>query len=72
MIQSGASYPFGTDQIMFFNNINLKFDFTHLGNQRIEVYLEFADFGGMENLEINGFPVFIGDLLHAPGNPTPK
>lgn len=65
-----ASPDFGESQIMMVNNINLQFYFNHFGPTNY-VRLEFADLGGMENLGVNGHPVYLGDLSIAPGNPAP-
>ena len=70
-IDSAIHFGFGSGQIMFVNNINLVFDFTLCGVKRNWVQLEFADFGGMENLEINGHHFYIGELSIAMGNPAP-
>lgn len=67
-VQNAAS-DFGDGYIMGTNNINLKFDFTHLGLQVEEVTFEYADAGGFENLEVNGGGVYVGELESAPNPP---
>ena len=63
-----APASFGSGQSMRANNINLEFDFSHLGFQPSVVDFEFFDQGGFENLDVNGSPspVFAGELSTAP------
>lgn len=61
-----APVPFGSGQSIRTNNINLEFDFSQLGFQTSQVQFEFLDLGGVENLSVNGSPVFAGDLSAAP------
>lgn len=55
----------GTDQAMRLGNINLLFDFTAYPNTPELVTFDYADYGGHENLAINGGAVYIGDLINA-------
>lgn len=61
---------FGADQILKVGNINLEFDFSQIGFQPSQITFEFVDFGGNENLSINGDrqTIFIGDLFLAPAS----
>ncbi len=52
---------FGNGNVMSVNNINLIFNFAALAPTAL-ISLEFADYGGFENLEINGHYVFIDEL----------
>jgi hypothetical protein len=64
-----SSPPFGTGQTMGINNINLEFDFSGIGFQTSEVTVDFLDYGGFENLEVNGSPYpppYVGELSSAP------
>jgi hypothetical protein len=58
--------PFGINQTIRTNNINLGFDFSGVGFPISEVQFEFLDLGGFENLSVNGSPVFAGELSSAP------
>lgn len=61
-----APVPFGSGQNIRTNNINLEFDFSQLGFQPSQVEFEFLDLGGLENLSVNGSPLFAGELSSAP------
>jgi len=62
---------FGDGPLMSVNNINLLFNFNPIAPSSL-ISLEFADFGGFENLEINGHQIFIDELSwNLPGNPAP-
>lgn len=45
--------PFGNNQTIRTNNINLEFDFSAIGFQPSEVMIEFLDQGGFENLAVS-------------------
>ena len=70
-IESASNLGFGSGQVMFTDSISLVFDFTSCGERRNWVKLRFADFGGIQNLEINGHQFYIGGLDDAIGNPAP-
>lgn len=57
---------FGTGRIGRSNNINLRFDFSALAFVPSSVTFEFRDYGGHENLKVNGSGLFIGELTGAP------
>ena len=57
---------FGTGQVMWTNNINLKFDFTQLDFPVHMVTFTYADLGGHENISVNGNPIYVGELDEAP------
>ncbi len=59
----------GTGQDMRTGNINLMFDFSELGITPDFVTFDFADYGGYENLSLNGGTVYIGELTAAPAPP---
>ena len=65
-----ATPDFGTGQVMSVNNLNLEFDFGHFGSTNY-VRFECADYGGFENFQVNGSPLFIGELGTVSGNPAP-
>jgi hypothetical protein len=59
---------FGSGNVLHFNNINLDFDFTAVTPAVGQVVLKFGDYGGFENLAINGAPspIYAGELVAAP------
>lgn len=57
---------FGVDHVMNVNNINLDFDLTRLRGCAQKVTFDFLDYGGTENLKVNGSPIFVGELIAAP------
>ncbi|MEA3476706.1 MAG: T9SS type A sorting domain-containing protein [Bacteroidota bacterium] len=59
----------GTGLDMRTGNINLMFDFTALGITPDIVTFDFADYGGHENLALNGGTVYKGELTAAPSPP---
>lgn len=62
-----APTPFGNNQSIRTNNINLEFDFSRIGFTTAQVDFEFLDLGGFENISVNGSsPVFVGELSKAP------
>lgn len=56
----------GPVQSLRFNNIDLSFDFSSWGTLPTTIKLSYVDLGGIENLSVNGSPVFIGDIWAAP------
>ncbi len=64
-VQDGTA-TFGTMNSMWTNNVNLKFDFGSLVFTPNRVSFDYADFGGNENVSVNGQPVFTGELPDAP------
>ena len=58
--------PFGSGQSMRTNNINLEFDFGNIGFVPSSVNFEFLDLGGIENISVNGSPIFVGDVSALP------
>ena len=60
--------PFASGQSMRTNNINLELDFGHIGFVPAAVRFEFLDLGGVENISVNGSPIFAGDISAAPGS----
>jgi hypothetical protein len=63
VIDGSASY--GTGQAMWTDNINLAFDFSGLAEQPNWVTFDFEDYGGDENISVNGFPIWSGELSMA-------
>jgi hypothetical protein len=59
----------GTGLDMRTGNINLMFEFAALGITPDFVTFDFADYGGSENLSLNGGTVFTGELIAAPAPP---
>ena len=57
--------PFGNPPVARSNNINIGFDFSTVGFAPQTVTLEWLDLGGVENLRVNGSPLWVGEL-HAP------
>ena len=60
--------PFSSGQSIRTNNINLEFDFSAVGFPVSQVQFDFLDQGGIENISVNGSPIFAGNL---PGAPSP-
>ena len=58
--------PLGAVHVMHHDNINQRFDISALGMAVSEVSFEFYDRGGLENLRVNGAPMYMGDLALAP------
>ena len=56
----------GDSQIMMLNNICNIYDIGALGVLVAEVTFEFLSLGGVENLQVNGAPIFLGDIEMAP------
>jgi hypothetical protein len=63
VIDGSASY--GTGQAMWTDNINLVFDFSGLAELPNWVTFDFEDYGGDENISVNGFPIWSGELSMA-------
>lgn len=57
---------FGTGKIGGTNNINLRFDFSGLAFVPSSVTFDWRDYGGHENLKVNGSGLFVGELTSAP------
>lgn len=57
-----ASALSGSGQNIRTRHINLEFDFSGVGFQISEVHFEFLDKGGIENISVNGSPIFIGEI----------
>jgi hypothetical protein len=53
------------------SNINLWFDIAAATPSTSSVIFEFQDYGGAENLEVNGAPRYEGDITSAPFNIAP-
>lgn len=60
--------PFGSGQSLRTNNINLEFDFGNIGFVPSIVKFEFLDLGGIENIAVNGSPIFAGDFSALPAS----
>ena len=54
--------PLGAGRVMEVNNIGQLFDLGGLGIVTSQVTFEYIDYGGTENLQINGSPLMVGDL----------
>jgi len=62
---------FGSDHVMNINNVSNNYRISSLGITVREVTFEFVDFGGMENLQVNGAALHIGDLPTFPAAVAP-
>ena len=62
---------FGSGQVMEINNINNHYDISSLGLPVEAVVFEYADFGGMENLRVNGHTLLYGDMPTFAPSPAP-
>lgn len=54
IVPSSSPFAPGPTQALHTNNINAQFDFSGVGFPVKEVSLEFVDFGGNENFDVNG------------------
>ena len=54
--------PLGSGRVMEINNIGQLFNLGGLGIVTSQVTFEYIDYGGTENLQINGSPLMVGDL----------
>lgn len=61
----------GFDRVMRMNNISNVYEISALALPVIEVTFEYIDAGGMENLQVNGATLHIGDLHTFPANVAP-
>ncbi len=57
---------FGFDQVMNLNNIANRFDIGALGIPVAGVSFEYLDYGGTENLQVNGATWYVGDMTTLP------
>ena len=62
----GPSDEFGSGPFVFFNNLNMQFDFNDLPFEPRRVDFEFRDQGGNQNLSVNGSDVYRDLLVVAP------
>lgn len=60
---------FGSGNVMWTSNINLRFDFTQLSYPVTKVTFIYADYGGFENFSVNGHPIYVGELENIPAFP---
>jgi hypothetical protein len=67
----GASGSFGTGNIMNINNVSNEYGISSLGITVRSVSFEYLDLGGMENLQVNGGTLHIGDLSTFPAAVAP-
>jgi len=71
MVDVSAAAGFGVNQTMLVNNVTNRYDIAGLGIHTSEVTFEFLDYGGMENLQVNGATLFIGDFTTFPSAVAP-
>lgn len=69
MAEVDLASGFGTGNVMWQSNINLRFDFTQLPFTATKVTFMYADYGGFENFSVNGEPIFVGELDALPSFP---
>jgi len=62
---------FGANLVMGINNVCNRYEIGTLGLVTAAVKFEYADLGGMENLQVNGATLFIGELNSMPPNVAP-
>lgn len=62
---------FGFDRVMWLGNVSNTYDIAALGIQTAMVTFEYADLGGVENLQVNGAALYIGDMHLAPAAIAP-
>jgi hypothetical protein len=70
-IQAPGIVDFGFDRVMNINNVSNIYKISSLGITVESVSFEYVDFGGMENLQVNGAALHIGDLPTFPVNIAP-
>ncbi|MFQ5638520.1 MAG: FlgD immunoglobulin-like domain containing protein [bacterium] len=75
LLQGGESITLGAKSLLALDgnftsigNINLCFDFTKSCFSATKITFEFADFGGEENISVNGEAIFAGELTDAPAD----
>ncbi|MCP4570977.1 MAG: T9SS type A sorting domain-containing protein [bacterium] len=61
----------GFDRVMHLNNFSNVYEISALAVPVIEVTFEYVDLGGMENLQVNGATLHIGDLHTFPAAVAP-
>jgi len=61
----------GVGQMMQLNNVTNTYETSALGHTVASVHFVFLDQGGIENLQVNGAPRYVGDLEFAPPNIAP-
>lgn len=64
-----ATQDFGTGKVLKIGNNNFLYDFTSLPYDVYEVIVEYAHFGGYENISVNGEPIYIGEITTFPDFP---
>jgi FlgD Ig-like domain len=62
---------FGSDRVMHLNNVSNMYKIAALGITVQSVTFDYVDFGGMENLQVNGAALHIGDLHTFPAAVAP-
>lgn len=67
---NGQAVPTGSGQSLRCDNMNLAFDFQVVGFPVSKVMLEFNDFGGSENIAVNGGLAVNQELSAQPLPPT--
>lgn len=71
LMQIDPAFPFfGSVHVLELNNINTLFSPAVLGCVE-RVTFDFVDLGGIENLQVNGAGMFVGELAAAPFNIAP-
>jgi len=71
MVDVSAAPGFGVNQTMLINNVTNRYDIGGLGIHTSEVTFEFLDLGGMENLQVNGATLYVGDFTTFPSLVAP-
>ncbi len=66
-----APVGMGTSNVMNMNNVVNLYDIGSTGYTTTSVTFEYADYGGEENLEVNGAPRYVGDMHLAPAAIAP-
>jgi hypothetical protein len=61
----------GSSHVLHLNNIAVGYNIAAVPLAVAEVSFEFLDLGGFENLQVNGGPLYIGDLALAPAAIAP-
>ena len=70
-VEASSVPDFGFNNVMALNNVSNMYHINSLGISVAGVTFEFLDYGGTENLQVNGATLYIGDLHTFPFNVAP-
>lgn len=70
-VETSPGVGFGFNQVMNLNNVTNRYHINSLGIAVAGVSFEYLDFGGTENLQVNGAMLHVGNLPSFPPNVAP-